>query len=65
MACTTFLLQPLATTKQFSRIPSHRNIFAWQLDQNGDHYPLRMNWVVVADKNGIRRLRMLWTQHMS
>ena len=23
--------------------------------------PLRMNWVVVTDKNGSRRLRMQWT----
>jgi hypothetical protein len=31
-----------------------------QGQQRTEHQPLRMNWVVVTDENGNRRLRMYW-----
>jgi hypothetical protein len=49
----------MATT-QFTRAVQYEVAPPWQ-EQNTERQPLRMNWVVVTDKNGSRSLRMRWT----
>jgi hypothetical protein len=60
MACMTLLAQPVAmATTQLARVIRYE-VSAPQHEQNTGRQPLRMNWVVVTDKNGSRRLRMQW-----
>jgi hypothetical protein len=49
----------MATT-QLSRVIRYEHSVPLQLEQKIEQQPLRMNWVVVTDKNGSRRLRMQW-----
>jgi len=48
----------MATT-QLTRVIRYELSAPWR-EQNTERQPLRMNWVVVTDKKGSRRLRMLW-----
>jgi hypothetical protein len=55
------LFTPLATaTTQFARVISYEVSARWQCEPATGRQLLRMNWVVVTDKNGSRRLRMRW-----
>ena len=59
MACMTLLAPQVAmATTQLARVIGY-GVFAPQ-EQNMERQPLRMNWVVVTDKNGSRRLSMQW-----
>jgi hypothetical protein len=61
MACTTLLANPLAmTTTPFTRAISHDESIPWRPLVYTESRLLRMNWVVVIDKKGSRRLRMSW-----
>jgi len=61
MACIALLANPLAmTTTQFARAMCHEESPRWQPELNLEFRSLRMNWVVVVDKNGSRHLRMKW-----
>jgi hypothetical protein len=63
MACIALFAHPLAmTTTQFTRAACHAEISHWQPELHTDSRPLRMNWVVVVDKNGSRHLGMNWLQ---
>jgi len=60
MACMTLLAQPMAmATTQLARVIRYEVSAPWE-EQNSGRQPLRMNWVVVTDKSGSRRLRMQW-----
>jgi hypothetical protein len=50
----------MATT-QLARVIRYEVSAPWQTEPTTERQPLRMNWVVVTDKNGTRRLRMQWT----
>ena len=61
MACITLLAPSVAmATTQFTHAIQYEVAAPWQ-EQNTERQPLRMNWVVVTDKNGSRSLRMRWT----
>jgi len=66
MTCITAFAESMAmSTTQFARVIQDRVIqyedaAPWQLENNGEKTP-RMNWVVVTDKDGRRRLRILWS----
>jgi hypothetical protein len=60
MACMSLLTPSVAmTTTQFTRAIPYR-VPALGREQNADTQPLRMNWIVVTDRNGRRSLRMRW-----
>jgi len=62
MACMIVLAPALATmaTTQLARVVRCEPALAWQPQSNVERTPLRMNWVVVTDADGSRRLRMCW-----
>jgi hypothetical protein len=60
MACITLLTPSMAmATTQLARTVRYEGSAPWQ-EQHTERTPLRMNWVVVTDKNGSRSLRMQW-----
>jgi hypothetical protein len=60
MACITLLAPSVAmATTQLARVIPYQVSDPWQ-KQNAGRQPLRMNWVVVTDRNGSRVLRMQW-----
>jgi len=62
MACLTLFASPVAmATTQLARVIRYEVSAPWQTEPTTERQPLRMNWVVVTDKNGTRRLRMQWT----
>jgi hypothetical protein len=61
MACMTLIAEPLAmATTQFKRATCFENAAVWQIESSAGRKSLRMNWVVVTDSNGNRRLQMKW-----
>jgi hypothetical protein len=61
MACMTLFAPRVAmTTTQLPRVIRYELSVPLQLEPKIEQQPLRMNWVVVTDKNGSRRLRMQW-----
>ena len=61
MACMSLFAPSVAmATTQLSRVIRYEHSVPLQLEQKIEQQPLRMNWVVVTDKNGSRRLRMQW-----
>jgi len=63
MACITLHLfaQPMAMpTTQLVRAICYPDAFPWPTENKPECAALRMNWVVVTDSNGQRRLRMCW-----
>jgi len=61
MACITLLATPMAmATTELARAVHCESTASWQTSGNAASIPLRMNWVVVTDKTGRRRLRMEW-----
>jgi len=62
MACMTPFAQPMAmATTQFTRAMCCECADLRQFDGSTANKTLRMNWVVVTDRNGARQLRMQWT----
>ena len=60
MSCVTMnALQPMATT-QFMRAAYCERCVSVEKYFTTQHLPLRMNWVVVTDDNGNRRLQIDW-----
>jgi len=56
----TLFAQPMAmATTQLVRAVQPEDTFSW-LESKAEQQPLRMNWVVVTDENGKRKLRMHW-----
>lgn len=61
MACITLVAQPMAmATTQLAREVHYEHTSAWHFAGNVEHSSLRMNWVVVTDSNGNRRLQIQW-----
>lgn len=58
---TLFAPQVAMATTQLPRVIRYELSVPLQLEQKIEQQPLRLNWVVVTDKNGSRRLRMQWT----
>jgi hypothetical protein len=56
---TLFTAMAMATT-QFACVIGYGVSASWQSEPTTGRQLLRMNWVVVTDKNGSRRLRMQW-----
>jgi hypothetical protein len=48
------------TTTQFTRSLCYESCMPVEQFFVSQHQPLRMNWVVVIDENGNRRLQMGW-----
>jgi len=60
MTCMALIAQPIAmATTQLARAVRHQDNFSWHVEPKANK-PLRMNWVVVTDEPGQRRLRMQW-----
>ena len=60
MGCITLTALPATMpTTELTRAVIHEVSTPW-LPQHADCKPVRMNWVVVTDKNGKRFLRMHW-----
>jgi hypothetical protein len=61
MACMTLFAPSVAmATTQLPRVIRYEHSVPLQLEPRIEQQPLRMNWVVVTDKNGSRRLSMQW-----
>ena len=60
--CTLVLLAPIVTAATTGLMPAVRPGFGWPRSEEArtDFRPPRMNWVVAADGNGDRRMRMRW-----
>jgi hypothetical protein len=61
LCCTTLMIHRVAmATTQVARTTCHE--FSWerQEEQTAEFRPVRMNWVVVTDENGLRHLRIRW-----
>jgi hypothetical protein len=61
MSCMTLTAQDITmTTTQFTRALDYESCMPVKQFFVSQHQPLRMNWVVVIDENGNRRLQMGW-----
>lgn len=61
MSCMTLTAQDVTmTTRQFTRALCFESCLPMEELFVPRHQPLRMNWVVVTDENGNRRLQMGW-----
>ena len=61
MACIAAFAQPMAmATTQVARVVHYVSAEPWISKKTMTRHPLRMNWVVVTDKDGSRRLRAEW-----
>ena len=61
MSCMTLTAQDITmTTTQFARDVCYEGYMAAEELFIPQHQPLRMNWVVVTDENGSRRLQIDW-----
>jgi len=61
MCSTTLTLQPtMVAAKQLTRAACCDNCRPVREKVEARFRPLRMNWVVVTDTNGNRRLQMSW-----
>ena len=62
MACITMLAPPVTMATTQLRQGIVREVFApIHFERNREQHSPRMNWVVVTDNDGSRRLRMNWT----
>jgi hypothetical protein len=58
MASITLVIPPMAmATTQFARVIGYEVSAPWQSEPTTGRQILHLNWVVVTDKNGSRRLR--------
>lgn len=61
MSCMTLIAPDITmTTTQFARDVCYESCMAVEELFVPQHQPLRMNWVVVTDENGNRRLQIDW-----
>jgi hypothetical protein len=61
MCCTTLIAQETTmSTTQLMRVAHYEVCWPTREEQGRQYQPLRMNWVVVTDANGNRRLQMGW-----
>jgi len=61
MSCMTLTAQDFTMmTTQFTRAVCYERCVPAGKPFVSQHQPLRMNWVVVTDENGNRRLQMGW-----
>jgi len=61
MACITYFETPMTmATTQFVRAIKHEDAFVRQMECPEEKTVLRMNWVVVTDSDGNRRLQARW-----
>jgi len=61
MSCMTLTAQDVTmTTTQFTRAVCYASSMPVEELFVPPYQPLRMNWVVVTDENGNRRLQMGW-----
>jgi hypothetical protein len=61
MACITTIAPPMTmATTQFTRETARKAFAPVEFDYSSTPQSPRMNWVVVTDSNGSRRLRMNW-----
>ncbi len=60
--CGTTLIAQEATMATTQLLRTAVSEFRWPTpaEQKADFKPLSMNWVVVTDENGNRRLKMQW-----
>jgi hypothetical protein len=59
MACMTMFAPTMAmATTQLTRAIGYEE--TWRMEVNSERSSLRMNWVVVTDENGNRKLTMQW-----
>lgn len=59
MACLTMFAPAIAmATTQLTRAIGYEE--SWRMEINNERSPLRMNWVVVTDENGNRKLAIHW-----
>ena len=61
MSCMTLNAKDITmTTTQFTRDVCYESCMPVEEVFVPQHQPLRMNWIVVTDENGNRRLQMGW-----
>ena len=61
MSCMTLTAKDITmTTTQFTRDVCYQSCMPVEEVLVPQHQPLRMNWIVVTDENGNRRLQMGW-----
>jgi len=61
MCCATLIAQEtMMATTELMRSACYDICWPLQDHQKTHYRPLRMNWVVVTDENGNRRLQMGW-----
>lgn len=61
MCCITLTaMEATMATTQLTREFSQETRTSWLPRQTAERMHLRMNWVVVTDKNGNRQLRAVW-----
>lgn len=61
MACMTVFAPTMAmATTQLARVVRYEEFASWQMKGDSERASLRMNWVVVTDENGNRKLSIQW-----
>lgn len=60
MACMAAFAPMAMATTQVARVIRYESAGPWISEMATGRLPLRMNWVVVTDKDGSRRLRAEW-----
>ncbi len=60
MACIAVFSPMAMATTQVARVIRYEPAEPWISEKTMPRQPLRMNWVVVTDKDGSRRLRAQW-----
>ena len=60
MACMTVFAPMAMATTQLAHVVRYEDSTSWQTEWSSESAPLRMNWVVVTDENGNRKLSMQW-----
>jgi hypothetical protein len=60
MACTALFTPMAMATTQVARVIRYQSAEPWISEKTTERQPLRMNWVVVTDKDGKRRLCAEW-----
>jgi hypothetical protein len=60
MACIAIFSPMAMATTQVTRVIRYESAEPRVSEKTSERQPLRMNWVVVTDKDGSRRLRAEW-----
>jgi len=65
MTCMTAFAEAMAMpTTQLTRAIRYEDADSWQLESSAERKSPRMSWVVVADNDGRRQLRIQWEPGM-